>query len=694
MNFEHNRIGVKLILLSILLPAGSTIADEADDSSSARLFQAQDIFELEYASDPQISSDGRRIVYVRNRMDIMSDSSRANLWTINANGSGHRPLLSSRDSYSSPRFSPGGERLLYLSGAEGSSQLYMRWMDSGQTALLSNLTASPGSLSWSPDGKWIAFTMDVPASKEPLAAAPAKPENAKWAAPVKVIDQLVYRVDGRGYLKTSFTHIFVLPAEGGSPRQLTSGDFNHDGPLSWTADAEHIVFSANRLEDWEYHPSESELYTINVKDSTLKQLTTRKGPDSGPTVSPNGQYIAYTGFDDREQGYQLTKLYLMDLKKNTVRNLSVDFDRSVQNPQWSGNNRLLFQYDDRGVRKLASTNLSGNISTIAENVGGTYLGRPYTSGSYSVADNGSVAYTMTSPHHPADVAVARNKKSRKITALNDDIFGHKQLAEIEELTWSSSFDEREIQGWIARPPGFDPAKKYPLILEIHGGPFAAYGPNFSVEVQRYAAEGYVVLYANPRGSTSYGEEFGNLIHHDYPGNDYDDLMSGVDAILKSGYIDENNIFVTGGSGGGVLTAWTVGKTDRFNAAVVAKPVINQTSFALTADYVNYFYKYWFASYPWEDPDEYWRRSPLSLVGNVSTPTMLLTGEADLRTPISESEQFYVALKLRRIDTILLRVPGSSHGIASRPSNQIAKIDNILAWFKRYRTDMDKEEMEE
>ncbi len=693
MNFQLNRIGVKLILLSMLLPAGNVLAEDSGESPSAHLFQAQDIFELEYASDPQISADGRRIVYVRNRMDIMSDSSRANLWTINTNGSGHRPLLSSRDNYSSPRFSPGGGRLLYITGAEGSSQLYVRWLDTGQTALLSNLTASPGSISWSPDGKWIAFTMDVPASKEPLAKAPAKPEKAKWAEPVKVIDQLVYRVDGRGYLKTSYTHIFVLPAEGGSPRQLTSGDFNHDGPLSWTADGEHIVFSANRLADWEYHPAESELYTINTSDGTLKQLTTRKGPDSEPAVSPNGQYIAYTGFDDREQGYQLTNLYLMDMKNNTVRNLSVDFDRSVQNPQWSGDNRVVFQYDDRGVRKLAATNLSGNITTIAENVGGTYLGRPYTSGSYTVAKNGSVAFTMTSPHRPADVAVGRNMKSKKITALNEDVFGHKQLAEIEAMTWLSSFDQREIQGWVARPPAFDASRKYPLILEIHGGPFAAYGPNFSVEVQRYAAEGYVVLYANPRGSTSYGEEFGNLIHHDYPGNDYDDLMSGVDAMLESGYIDEDNIFVTGGSGGGVLTAWTVGKTNRFNAAVVAKPVINQTSFALTADYVNYFYKYWFASYPWEDPDEYWRRSPLSLVGNVSTPTMLLTGEADLRTPISESEQFYVALKLRRIDTILLRVPGSSHGIASRPSNQIAKIDNILAWFKRYRTDMNKEEVE-
>jgi acylaminoacyl-peptidase len=239
---------------------------------------------------------------------------------------------------------------------------------------------------------------------------------------------------------------------------------------------------------------------------------------------------------------------------------------------------------------------------------------------------------------------------------------------------------------VVTPPDFDRSRKYPLVLEIHGGPFAAYGPSFAVDMQRYAAEGYVVLYTNPRGSTSYGAEFANQIHHNYPGQDYDDLISGVDAVLAEGYVDPENLFVTGGSGGGVLTAWIVGKTDRFRAAVVAKPVINWASFALTSDGGSFYSKYWFASAPWEDPDAYWKRSPLSLVGNVTTPTMLLTGESDYRTPISESEQYYSALKLRKVDTVMVRIPGASHGIQARPSNMIAKIDNILAWFERYRTD--------
>lgn len=682
----HHSTRTFIVLLTAAIVSMSLTAAEKAPGNDARLFRAADIFELEYASEARISPDGREVVYIRNSMDIMSDSSRANLWIINADGSDHRPLLSGRRSYSSPRWSADGSRLLYLSDAEGSTQLYARWMDSGQTAQLSNLSETPGDISWSPDGRWIAFSMRVPASREPLAKPPEKPEKASWAPPVKLVDKLVYRIDGRGFVELGYSHVFVISAEGGTPRQLTRGDFNHNGPLSWTPDGQHIVFSANRNDDWEYQPVESDVYMVSTADGTLTQLTDRRGPDDEPTVSPDGRYIAYTGFDDKEQGYQLSHLYLLDRATGSSRNISLEFDRSVQSPQWAGNKRIIFQYDDAGRTKLASASLSGRITTLADNIGGTELGRPYTSGSYTVAANGVFATTVNSPQRPADLAVGRLGEAKQLTQLNEDLFGHKQLAGIEALSWPSSFDGREIQGWIVKPPGFDAQRKYPFILEIHGGPFAAYGPNFSAEIQRYAAEGYVVLYANPRGSTSYGEEFGNLIHHAYPGNDYDDLMSGVDAVIGRGYVDENNLFVTGGSGGGVLTAWIVGKTDRFRAAVVAKPVINMTSFALTSDFVNYFYRYWFDAYPWEQPEAYWKRSPLSLVGNVSTPTMLLTGESDYRTPISESEQFYVALKLRKVDTALLRVPESSHGIARRPSNMIAKIDNILAWFAKYRSD--------
>ena len=646
-----------------------------------------DVFQLEYADDVQISPDGSRIVYVRVSHDIMTDRARRNLWMINADGSDNRPLRSEARNFSSPRWSPDGTRLAYVSAAEGSPQLYVRWIDTGQTALLSNLVEAPDAIAWSPDGKSIAFTQLVPANKPPLATAPSKPEGAVWAPPVKVIDTVVYRADGAGYLESGFQHVFVISAEGGTPRQLTDGDFNDDGPLSFTPDGQHLVFSANRGADWERDPQESEVFSVDIATQKLTALTDRDGPDNSPVVSPDGRKIAYLGFDDKLQGYQVTHLYMMNLDGSGSRVVTPGFDRDIAEPHWAADNRgVYFSYDDHGVKKIGMATLAGKIRTLADGLGGTDLGRPYTSGSFSVARNGRVAFTHNTPARPSDVATAAgNKGVRVLTTLNDDLLGNKTLGAVREITWKSSKDQRDIQGWVITPPDFDAAKKYPLILEIHGGPFAAYGPNYTTELQLFAAAGYVVLYTNPRGSTSYGETFGNLIHHAYPGDDYDDLMSGVDALLQLGNVDSNNLFVTGGSGGGVLTAWIVGKTERFRAAVVAKPVINWSSFVLTSDGSNFFYKYWFGAQPWEQPQEYWRRSPLSLVGNVKTPTMLITGEADYRTPIEESEQYYEALKLRKVDTVMVRIPEASHGgMVVRPSNLIAKVDNILAWFDRYR----------
>jgi acylaminoacyl-peptidase len=275
-------------------------------------------------------------------------------------------------------------------------------------------------------------------------------------------------------------------------------------------------------------------------------------------------------------------------------------------------------------------------------------------------------------------------KSQRLTQVNEDLFSYKNLGKVEELWWQSSFDNQKIQGWIVTPPDFDPRKKYPLILEIHGGPFAMYGPAFAAEIQLFAAAGYVVLYTNPRGSTGYGQAFGNAIHHDYPNHDYEDLMSGVDAVISKGYIDTKNLFVTGGSGGGVLTAWIIGKTDRFKAAVVAKPVINWYSHTLYADNPAFFTKYWFSGKPWEVPEEYMKRSPISLVGNVKTPTMILTGEQDFRTPMAESEQYYAALKLQQVEAALVKIPNASHGLSNKPSMLMSKVTSILSWFDRYK----------
>lgn len=665
----------------------------AVEANSDRL-QLMDVFELEWASDPQISPNGERIVYVRNFFDVMKDRQRSNLWVINADGTNHRPLTTGTANDSSPRWSPDGKRLLYVSALDGGAQIWCRWMDDGHTAKLTRLPKGPGNMQWSPDGQQIAFSMFVDGKRKPLVQLPTKPKGADWADAPKEIDDVSYRFDGKGYLTRGFTHLFVVPADGGTARQITEGDFNHGGSFSWTPDSKNLVFSANRNKDWQYQPRESELYEIAIATGELTKLTDRVGPDSSPVVSPDGKTIAYLGLDDEKQGYQVTHLYLLDRPTKKSVMLAAKLDRDISELQWvkekDNSLSLYFQYDDEGDTKLGLLtdvqNRSGKlVKTPVDDIGGTTLGRPYGSGSYSVANNGRVAYTKNSPLHPADVAVWNGKKSaiKQLTHLNDDLLKHKKLGQVEEFWVASKKDGRKIQCWLVKPPDFDAKKKYPMILEIHGGPFANYGPRFAAEMQLYAAAGYLVLYCNPRGSTSYGEEFGNLIHHAYPGDDYDDLMSAVNAVCKRQYVDAKKLYVTGGSGGGVLSAWIVGKTDRFRAAVVVKPVINWFSFVLTADAYPFFTQYWFPGMPWDNLVHYMKRSPLSLVGNVKTPTMLITGEQDFRTPMSETEQYYQALKLRKVDTMLVRIPGASHNIAGRPSQMIAKVAYVLAWFRKY-----------
>ncbi len=683
-----SRLAASAVLCIAVAPA---IAADREDASDR--FTPEDVFELEIATDPQISPDGASVAYVRRSMDIMIDKARANIWIVNADGGGHRPLLSGKATYSSPRWSPSGDRLAYISSVEGdASQLFVRWMDTGQTALVTNLQEAPDNIAWSPDGAQIAFTMFVEEEPEPLADAPDKPEGAEWAEAATVIEQVYYRSDGAGYLEPGYEHLFVVPADGGTPRQLTDGSFDHGGALGWSPDGKSIFLSTNRNDDWERDPVESDVFEVALADKTLRRVTDRDGPDAAPKVSPNGAKIAYLGFDDELLGHQATKLHLADRDGSNVRVLSAALDRSIDDFAWAGDDALIAQFDDRGRTYLARVTTDAEITRLIQDVGGASIGRPYTSGSFSTNAKGDVAYTSGRPERPADVAVAPAGGSPvRLTSLNEDLLAHKTLGAVERLTWKSSADGREVEGWLVKPPGFDPERKYGLVLEIHGGPFAAYGPHFSAEAQLYAAADHVVLYANPRGSTSYGAAFANLIHHAYPGNDYDDLMSGVDAAIAKGFIDEKRLFVTGGSGGGVLTAWIVGNTDRFRAAAVQKPVINWTSFALTADAYPFFYKYWFAKPPWEDNEAYWKRSPLSLVGNVTTPTMLITGEADYRTPISETEQYYQALQLRGVETAMVRIPDAPHGIAGRPSNLIAKATNILAWFARYDDAPDKDE---
>ncbi len=673
---------MKSLVTTLVLLVTLTTTGFGQPESNLRL---TDIFSMEYVSDPQISPDGSKIIYVRNFKDIMTDKNLSNLWIINFDGTHNRPLTTGNHNDFYPRWSHDGSKIIFKSNMEDNkTKLYMLWLDTKEKVALTNTPQVPGQVAWSYDDRFLAFTMFVPQKHESIIKMPAKPEGAKWNTPPTYIDNIQYRRDGRGYLKHGHRQLFVLSIDGGTPRQLTDSNVDHGAPV-WSKDNHYLYFSANFHADEELEPLDSEIHRISVADGSSKTLTKRYGPDNGPVLSPDGRKIAYTGFDDRHQGYQITNLYVMNTDGSNVKLLSKKFDRDIRNITWNQNGKALyFQYDDKGKTKLAAISLTGKVTVIADDLGGLSLGRPYNAASFSSSTNGRFAYTLGGTGHPADLGVAGSNGKRRLTALNDDLFSFRRRGEVKELWWESSYDKRQIQGWLVTPPGFDPGKKYPFILEIHGGPFASYGAVYSAEIQAYAAAGYVVLYANPRGSTGYGQAFGNLIHHDYPNHDYDDLMSGVDAVIKRGFIDERNLFVTGGSGGGVLTAWIVGKTDRFRAAVVAKPVINWTSFVLYADGVQFFARYWFGKKPWEDPENYRRRSPLTYVGNVTTPTMLLTGEEDYRTPIAESEQFYAALKLEGVETALVRIPGAAHGIANRPSNLVAKLASVLAWFEKYK----------
>lgn len=670
--------GVIALSTLVTLSASAWAAD-------VRPLAYDDVFGLEVAADPQVHRDGQSVVFVRRSMDRQTDRVVGRLWQVNTDGSNLRPLTEGQGNESSPRWAPDYDRLAFVSNASGSPQVHIRWQDTGHSARVSNLAASPSNLSWSPNGEWLAFTMFVPKPAQAPVQLPGKPAGATWAEAPVYIDSVQYRRDGAGFLPQGHAHVFLMPADGGTPRQLTQGDFSVGGGLSWAADGSALYFSANLHADPVGSPVNSGIYRLEVESLALTKLTDRDGPDSRPKVSPNGRHIAFLGYDDRKLAHQANRLYVMDIDGSNVRNLTEELDRSVDDFAWSADGRgLFFSYDHAGQGYLALQSLRGVSETLTGELGGLSYSRPYTGGQFSVAANDTVVFTQMASNRPAELAVLRGSQVRQITDINRDFVAKHSIGEVEEFWVDSSVDATRIQGWVIYPPGFDANQQYPLILEIHGGPHTAYGPAFAMELQLMAAQGYVVVYTNPRGSTSYGEDFANLIHHNYPSHDYNDLMDAVDAVVERGFINADELFIMGGSGGGVLTSWSIAHTDRFAAAAVVNPVINWFSFVLTADMYPYFSQYWFPGFPWDHQQHYMQYSPISHVGKVTTPVLLFTGEADHRTPISETEQYYQALQLRGIEAAMVRVPGASHSLHARPSNLMAKPAYAVYWFERFR----------
>ena len=673
-------------VFAVLVAASFLPAVRAQEKPSK--LTAMDEFNLQLATDPQISPDGKKIVYLRGFADPMTDRRFSTLWIVNADGSDHRALTTGNRNDSSPRWSPDGTRLAYLAESDGKTQIYIRWMDSGQTARITDLSEAPADLNWSPDGKMLSYSALVPGKGPHLFDLPAPPEGAKWADPPKAYDRLVYRFNGAGYLKPGYRQLFVVSAEGGASRQISSGDFPNGGSefapnqAVWTPDGKYLLVSANRHPEEEHEYLDSEVYEFSVADGSLRALTSRKGPDESPSVSPDGKHIAYTGFDDRYQGHQTTHLYLMNRDGTGAHSISDKLDRDIEDPQWAGDGGgVYFLYADEGDTKIGFFSVDGAFRKITDHVAATTGASG--SGSFSLSRSGAIASTYGRPDVPGDVAAISGGNMKVLTSLNKELFAQKKPGEVEEIRYESSKDKRKLEGWIVKPPEFDPVRKYPLILAIHGGPFGDFGDRFDFEMQVWAAMGYVVVYTNPRGSTSYGEEFANLIHHAYPGDDFYDLNSGVDAVIARGYIETNNLFVTGGSGGGVLTCWMVEHTDRFRAAASLYPVIDWYSFALTSD-IPFITKYWFPGMPWDKTENYTQRSLTNLLNKVKTPTLLMTGEADFRTPISQAEEFFEGLKLLNVESVLVRFPEEPHGLRKRPSHHVAKMLYVAGWFEKHK----------
>ncbi len=658
------------LCLSVLLPAGLA----AQPSPPKDRLTIADYFNWEDVASPTLSPDGRQIIYTRTWIDQLNDKRESSVWIMNADGTKNRVLVKGADA----KWSPDGSRISYVApGEPGGAQIWVRYMDAeGATTQITRLTEAPADVEWSPDGKSIGFGMLVRGTDTWRIAMPTPPRGAKWAEPPRVVTKVKYRADRQGFLEDGLRQLFTVPADGGTPTQVTSGDWAANG-TTWMPDGKSFVFTSLRTAEAEYAWRQSDIYKVDIATGAVSALTSRNGPDNSPVPSPDGRFIAYTGYDSTDATWKDAIMYVMDADGKNARALTEKLDRSPSGMIWASDaSGVYFNVENEGSRNLYFVSLKGAIRQVTK---GTHV--------LTVSDinrNFMAVGVATSPMKPNDIVTfdVRTLAMEQLTDVNADVLAGKQLATTEEV-WYTSVDGQRIQGWIVKPAGFDAKKKYPLMLEIHGGPHSMYNVGFNFARQDHASNGFVMLYTNPRGSTGYGSAFGNAIKNAYPGKDYNDLMAGVDTVINRGFVDSNRLYVFGCSGGGVLTAWTVGHTDRFAAAASQCPVINWLSFVGTTDGSSWYYN--FAKYPWDDPSEHLKRSPLMYVGSVKTPTMLMTGVNDLRTPIGQTEEFYEALKIRKVPTAMIRFNNEWHGTSSTPSNFIRTQLYLRSWFDKYQT---------
>jgi dipeptidyl aminopeptidase/acylaminoacyl peptidase len=712
MNSNPRRIFPVLTLLlvaALAVPSSFRAAEK-------RMITETDLFKFVWAADPQISPDASRVVFVRVSVNQKADRYDSALWTVPTNGGEARQLTSGpRDS--GARWSPDGKTLAFVRSAEKDGrpqppQIYLLSLEGGEARPLTELPRGAGGFEWSPDGKSIAFSSTDDGKKEqdkpnPENAEP-KEKTPEHVSDVRVISKAVYRANGGGYLNPKVhAHIWTVSVSNSTteqpkPRQITRGNFD-EGNLTWSPDGSRIYFVARRVAEPYYEAAHTDLYSITTDGSDERKILSFDGGMRDYTFSNDGKRIAFAGTAGHEpvQSYTQPDLFIANNEAGaTARNLTTSYDFDIgggiggdqRAPRGGSPGGALWSKDDRWIYVNVAEHGSANLKRIEPATGKV---EPLTTGTHDVQsysstpDVSKMALLISSSTNIGDVFLldVASGKLTQLTRINNELFSQLNLTDPEEI-WYTSFDGKKIHGWIQKPPNFDPSKKYPFILEIHGGPHSAYGNTFTHEFQWMAAKGYVVLYTNPRGSTSYGQDFGNIIQYNYPGDDYKDLMAGVDEVIKRGYIDTRKLGVTGGSGGGVLTNWTVGHTTRFAAAVSQRSIADWSGFWYTADFWLYM-PTWFRAAPWEDPKDFTARSPITYVKNITTPMMFIEGEADYRTPPADGgEIMFRALKFRKIPTVMVRFPNESHELSrsGAPWHRVERLQHIVNWFDKYLQD--------
>lgn len=673
--------------MKIALLAACLLASTA--AIGATPFEAADIYRISMTDDVEVSPDGAHVLFTRMQFDIQTDRRITEWWlaTVGKSDLDKRLLIGGAANAGGAVWAPDGQRIAYVAPWLGKPQIWVMAVADGIGKPVTSGSVAPANLEWSPDGSSIAFTarVEVPMPKVP--GMPEKPAGATWAPDARVIDDFRYRTNEGGYIKAGADQLFVVAASGGTATQLTKGESDQiERGAHWAPDGQSLIYAAAVRPGNDRIAGESDLYRIAASGGTPERLTSIDGGEQDARLSPDGQWLAWIGQPKTTKFYAQPGLWLRKLSGGEPVHVTAALDRPVGGFEWAKDGKSLHVfYGDVGLTKVASVPVSGGAAkVIVPAIGGTRLYLPSSGGDWSVG--GDVhAFTTVEADRPAALGVMKAGKLVGKIDFNEMWRAEKTIGALERLTWKAP-DGLSIEGWLQYPPNFDPAKKYPVALEIHGGPNGDYGPYFSVTHQLYAAAGYVVLWSNPRGSTGYGEKFANGITPEYggeyPGPDHDDLMAGVDEVLKRPWADAKNQFIGGGSGGGVLTTFAIGKTDRFNAAAALRPVTDWSIQALTSDISAVTLSNWVVGNPWDNRDLYWRRSTFSLVGKVKTPTLLITGEADYRTPIAQTEAYYQALQVRGVPAMMVRLPEANHGMG-RPSQWLQSNLAVIDWYNRY-----------